>query len=62
VNTGFRKKDRVHRTSGVALLNGLVMVTYIDQLRLKGVDGERVIIGRLAPERARKCKSRWPRW
>ena len=30
--------------SGVAVLNGLVMVTYINQLRLKGVDGEQAII------------------
>ncbi len=30
--------------SGVAVLNGLVMVTYINQLRLKGVEGERAII------------------
>lgn len=30
--------------SGVAVLNGLVMVTYISQLRLKGLDGERAII------------------
>ena len=30
--------------SGVAVLNGLVMVTYINQLRLKGVDGELAII------------------
>jgi len=30
--------------SGVAVLNGLVMVTYIKQLRLQGMDGERAII------------------
>jgi cobalt-zinc-cadmium resistance protein CzcA len=30
--------------SGIAVLNGLVMVTYINQLRLKGVDGEQAII------------------
>ena len=30
--------------SGVAVLNGLVMVTYINQLRLKGVEGEQAII------------------
>lgn len=29
--------------SGVAVLNGLVMVTYINQLRLKGLEGERAI-------------------
>ncbi|MGQ0672678.1 MAG: efflux RND transporter permease subunit, partial [Hyphomicrobium sp.] len=30
--------------SGVAVLNGLVMVTYINQLRLKGIRGEAAII------------------
>jgi len=30
--------------SGVAVLNGLVMVTYINQLRLKGIKGEAAII------------------
>jgi heavy metal efflux system protein len=30
--------------SGIAVLNGLVMVTYINQLRLRGVDGEQAII------------------
>jgi len=30
--------------SGVAVLNGLVMVTYINQLRLKGIQGELAII------------------
>lgn len=30
--------------SGVAVLNGLVMVTYIKQLRLQGMEGERAII------------------
>ena len=30
--------------SGIAVLNGLVMVTYINQLRLKGIEGERAII------------------
>ena len=30
--------------SGVAVLNGLVMLTYIRQLRLRGVDGEQAII------------------
>ncbi|MFN0218233.1 MAG: efflux RND transporter permease subunit [Hyphomicrobium sp.] len=29
--------------SGIAVLNGLVMVTYINQLRLKGLPGERAI-------------------
>jgi cobalt-zinc-cadmium resistance protein CzcA len=29
--------------SGIAVLNGLVMVTYINQLRLKGVIGEQAI-------------------
>lgn len=29
--------------SGIAVLNGLVMVTYINQLRLKGVPGDRAI-------------------
>jgi len=30
--------------SGVAVLNGLVMVTYINQLRLKGLGGEQAIV------------------
>jgi len=30
--------------SGIAVLNGLVMVTYINQLRLKGIQGEDAII------------------
>ena len=30
--------------SGIAVLNGLVMVTYINQLRLKGMPGEQAII------------------
>jgi len=30
--------------SGVAVLNGLVMVTYIKQLRLQGMEGERAIL------------------
>ena len=30
--------------SGVAVLNGLVMVTYIKQLRLQGMEGERAIV------------------
>jgi cobalt-zinc-cadmium resistance protein CzcA len=30
--------------SGIAVLNGLVMVTYINQLRLQGVDGEQAIV------------------
>lgn len=30
--------------SGIAVLNGLVMVTYINQLRMKGLDGERALV------------------
>jgi heavy metal efflux system protein len=30
--------------SGVAVLNGLVMVTYMNQLRLRGVEGEQAVI------------------